>query len=291
MKRKWSYILLLLLAGAGGAVLRGFSLLYGREPETGLPTAGYVPAAALIALTAVVIAAAFLLSRVWFGGVNDSSYEQMFEGAGVPERLLRVLAASGIVCGAGFALANLPYLLAEQTVNVNGELLYPGLLVAAALAAKWVLCLLSGVLLFIAAVRPNKPVTRLTGLCATVPMFWCCLDLILIYHENSGNPVLSAYSYVLILVIAVMASFYSIGSFLYAAKSPAVRYFAAVGAAWYLACTHIGGLAIWFACSGAETELLLAQTGLGGVLRAAAYGFAAVYLLVTLIGSLRRARL
>lgn len=287
MKRNWIYLILVLLAGAAGAALRGMSLLYGVEPESGLPVRGAPSATALAALTVCAVLLLAVLSRLWFGRANGSSFEQLFGGMGRGASLLCALAAAGMAVCSGYSIAQLPEHLLEQTVNLNGSLVYPSSLVVAAVAVLWVLALCAGVALLLAvgALR-GAEVTGRTGLCFTVPMFWCCLDLIMLYHENSGNPITSEYSYALLLVIAVMTAFYSIGGFLYSAKGQTVRFFASCGAALYLACTHIGGAAARCLLSG---QGFYAQFGVTGTMRLAVYACAALYLLVCLVHALRRA--
>lgn len=75
-------------------------------------------------------------------------------------------------------------------------------------------------------------------------MFWGCLDLIMVYHDNSANPVLSDYTYQLVLIVAVMLAFYSMSGFLFSTGC-APRFFVSAGAAVYLALTNAGGLLVW----------------------------------------------
>lgn len=57
--------------------------------------------------------------------------------------------------------------------------------------------------------------SKKTGCYTIIPMFWGCLDLIMVYHDNSANPVLSDYTYQLVLIVAVMLAFYSMSGFLF----------------------------------------------------------------------------
>lgn len=287
MKRNWMYLILIVLAGAAGAVLRGSSLLYGCEPETGLPVPGYLPATALIVLTVCTIVLFAVLSRMWFGKVDGCRFEQLFSGMGKMAGVLCAIAAIGMILFSALSVLQLPEHLLEQTVDLNGSLMYPSALIAAAVAVLWVLALCSGISLLLAAAAQLRgaEVNRRTGIYFTVPMFWCCLDLIMLYHENSGNPVTSQYSYALLLVIAVMTAFYSIGGFLFAAKGSAARFSASVGVALYLACVHVGGTAASCLMSG---DGFYSQLGVTGTMRLAVYACTAVYLLVYLVHALRR---
>lgn len=290
MKRNWMYLILILLAGIGGAVLRGISLLHGYEPDSGLPVIGYMPAIALIVLTAAVIVAAVLFGRMRFSKTAACTFEQMFRGMGKVKCVLCSVAGLGIVWFSRKGLQCLPEQIVEQSANLNGELIYPGSIIVAAIALLWVLGIISGISLFLLAVEQakGKQVSKRTGMYATVPLFWCCLDLILIYHENSGNPVTSDYSYALLLIIAVMTAFYSIGGFLFSSKGSAQRFFASVGVAIYLACTQIGGTCIWYLMTEHEYGMI-GSLGVGKTIRLAAYACVGLYLLVYLVHALPRA--
>ena len=287
MKRNWMYLILIVLAGAAGAILRGRSLLYGCEPETGLPVSGYLPATALAVLTVCVIVLFAVLGRMWFGNADGCAFEQLFIGMGKIAGVLCAIAAIGMILFSGFSIAQMPAHLIEQTVDLNGSVVYPSTLIVVAVAVLWVLALCSGISLLLAAVAQLRgaAVSRQMGLYFTIPMFWCCLDLIMLYHENSGNPITSEYSYALLLVIAVMTAFYSIGSFLFSAKGSAARFFASAGVVLYLACTQIGGTAAWCVLSEGG---FYTQVGVTGTMRLAVYACAAGYLLVYLVHALRR---
>lgn len=288
MKRNLMYLIFIALAGICGAVLRGVSLLHGYEPDTGLPVEGYMPSAILIVLTAAVIVLAILFSKKVFGKYDGCAYEQLFGGMNKGACAVCAAAAVGMMTNAAFALKKMPELILEQAVDTYGRLGGPSLVVSAAIGLIWILCLLSGLFLLIWTVRQVRgaEIAKLDGICVTIPMFWCCIDLVMIYHENSGNPVASEYSYALLTVIAVITMFHSIGSFLFSEKTSAVRYFAAAGAGLYLLFTHVGGTVIGYVLSDAEGSML-GVLGVGNTLRLAAYACAAVYLLPILAHALR----
>lgn len=281
MKRNL-YLIFIIVAGLCGAALRCICLLYGYEAESGLPREGFLPAALLLALTVAVVIAAAVLSRAWFQPCTEKSFEQMFGGMswnGILCLLCGIFLAIFSVTGALW----LPDQLAEQYVLEGNTLITPSPLITGATALVWVLGFASGLCMIVLAVwqRGEKPAGKRTGLLTTIPMFWCCLDLIMVYHQNSGNPVLSDYSYTLLLIIAVMTAFYSMGGFLYAAKHPAPRFFASAGVAVYLALMQMGGTAIW---SVLETSGLgvLQLLGAGTALRMDIYLMVGTYLLLQL---------
>ncbi len=270
------YIFFLLAASAAGALLRAVSLLRGYEPESGLPVAGYPPSVAVIVLTAAVIVLAVLLSRQWYPAAGQRSFEQVFGGlsgiGGVAGMLCGVLCA--LAGGAGLLL--LPRQIMEQTneyVSVSGPMI-------GIMALMWALCLVSGAVILALSLwqAKEKKATRRVGLFATVPMFWCGLDLILTYHENSGNPVTSDYSYALLLIIALMAAFYSMAGFLFSAnRGNSAQFAAAAGIAVYLTAVHVLGTLASMILGG--TELLT----VGNTIRLWAYFAAGVFLLVQLL--------
>lgn len=286
MKYNRIYLILIALFGAAGAALRSLSLLYGVEPETGLPIPGYLPASVLTVLTVCVIALFAVLGRTWFGSANGCPFEQLFTGMGKPAALLCAAAAAGMTVFSAFSISYLPELLLEQTVDLNNSVLYPSPLLAAAVAVLWVLGLCSGICLFILSLAQlrSSPVSRRTGMYLTIPMFWLCLDLIMLYHENSGNPILSEYSYALLLVIALMISFYSIAGFLFSSKPSTSRFCAASAIAVYLACTQIGGTFLWCLFS---DNTISAQFGITGTMHLIVYACAILFLFVYLIHVLR----
>lgn len=288
MKRNWMYLILIVLAGAVGAVLRGMSLLYGYEPDTGLPVSGYMPASVLAVWTVVVIVLFAILGRMCFRSADGCQFEQVFSGMGKMASILCAVAAIGMIGFSGFSIAQMPDHLLEQTVNLNGSVIYPSLLIVAAVAVLWVLALCSGISLLMVAVAQFQgvAVNRWIGICFTIPMFWCCLDLIMMYHENSGNPITSEYSYALLLIIAVMTVFYSIGGFLFSPKGSTARFFASSGVMLYLACTHVGGTGI--ACLRSADSGFYSEPGITDTMRLAVYGCAAVYLFAYLVHALRR---
>ncbi|MDO5783942.1 MAG: hypothetical protein Q4P20_02635 [Eubacteriales bacterium] len=290
MKRNF-YLIFILVAGLCGAALRCTCLLYGYEAETGLPKEGYLPAMLLVALTAIVVIVAAVLSRTWFQPCAEKSFEQLFGG----------MPWSGILCllcGIGMAVFSvqgilwLPDQLAEQYLFEGNEIIMPSPLITGATALVWVLSFAAGMCVIVLSVwqRGKKPAGKRTGLLTTIPMFWCCLDLIMVYHQNSGNPVLSDYSYTLLLIIAVMTAFYSMGGFLYAAKRPAARFFASAGVAVYLALMQMGGMAVW---SMLETSGMgiLQLLGTGTALRMDIYLMTGIYLLLQLGHAINRSRI
>ena len=72
--KKILYLIWIVVAGLGGAALRGMSLLQGYEADTGLPVEGYLPAMALIGLTIAVAVTALLTGRLGFQSRSSWSF-------------------------------------------------------------------------------------------------------------------------------------------------------------------------------------------------------------------------
>ena len=285
---KTGYFLAALLGGLAGAVLRGLALLHGYEPQTGLPVRGYLPSVLLAGLTAAMMIGLVLAAWAAFRRENGCTYETMFGSGGRLSGLLDVLAAAGMMACAGYALTHRTQIIFEQSSSVHGEWIEPNTMIAAAAVAIWALGLLAGAALLVFGVRRmmGKAIARTDGTCLLVPMFWGCLDLIMIYHENSGNPVLSQYSYFMLMVIAVLVVFYSIAAFLFAGKPSAVRYFAASGIMLQLALTHIGGIAVYHGMTAAP-DGVFSVVNLSNLLRIGVYTCMTVYLLVFFVQAVR----
>ena len=109
------------------------------------------------------------------------------------------------------------------------------------------------------------------------------------YHDNSANPVLSDYTYQLVLIVAVMLAFYSMSGFLFSTGC-APRFFVSAGAAVYLALTNAGGLLVWKLRANSDLGILR-YFGISTTFRAGIYLLAGVYLLVVLARALRIAPL
>lgn len=280
---KSKYTLLILLAGAVGAVLRSIALLNGYEADTGLAVRGYVPAITLIVLTAAVILAAGVWSTKKFQ--EHKEFEQLFGGNSETGK------AIGIVCGVVNVITGLFGLLCvnDLVFEQTKEYVSNGIGIVFFIALLWLLCLISGIMMIAFSLwqKQGQEATKKTGLYLTLPLFWCCIDLIMIYHENSGNPVISDYSYQLLLTIAVMAGFYTMAAFLFSSGSTA-RFMTASGIAVYLSMTQGIGTLIAHIANGSAVVIIpglynLAEVQLAETLRMWAYLAAAIFLLVQMV--------
>ena len=280
MIKRIPYLVFIILTGLCGAALRCTCLLHGYEADSGLPKEGYLPAALLIALTAAVIVIAAIAGRRWSGLHPKRIFEDVFGQLGWKSRLCQLFSV-GIMVLSVLGILWLPDQIAELYVLEGAQIIMPSMLISCSTALVWVLSFLSGFCLFLFAHKQrNRPhITKRTDVIITVPMFWSCLDLIMVYHKNSGNPVLSDYSYTLLLIIAVMAAFYSIGGFLYSPKPPAARFLASAGIAVYLALTQMGGTVAWGLLQTSDVPIMQ-LLGTGMTLRTGIYLLISGYLLI-----------
>lgn len=276
------YLIWIVVAGLAGAALRGMILLQGYEADSGLPVEGYRPAVVLMGLTIAVAVTAILTGRIGFRNRNTWSFEQMYGHMPLLLRLVCMLCGFGAAGICAWGIVSLPDQLAEQAAVYGDQILLPGPLIVAAITATWILGILSGLgMLLLACRQGSQSATRLTGLCCTLVIFWCCLDLIMVYHENSGNPVLSDYSYLLLMMIAVMAAFHSMGTYLYRSSGSGTRWIATAGIAVYLVLINAGG-AIWAARQQESAVAVFDLFGIGNTLRVSALGLTGLYLLIQL---------
>ncbi|MDO5547774.1 MAG: hypothetical protein Q4F79_04725 [Eubacteriales bacterium] len=276
MKRS-VYILFVIAMGLAGAVLRGLSIVNGMEPANGLPIAGDVPAMALKLACAAGIILSIVLSRSSYRMPKGTSYEQLMGKMGHAARVVCMVCGAAMAVIGVAALVNLGGMVAEETSEYHPF----GVAALVALAAQWILCVVSGVTLLLFARRQDGyAATKRQGVFVCLPMFWACLSLIMTYHENSSNPVMQDYAYDLLLIIAVMAAFYYIAGLFFAEPHPVcIALFS--GLSVFLMLTCDGGMLL-AACMNRTMAEWVLTAPLADLFRMAACLFATVYLLVQL---------
>lgn len=275
MKRS-VYILFVLLAGVIGAVLRGLSITKGLEWNTGLPVRGDLSSLLLKILCVVVVVLAIVLSRRCYAQ-QGQQYEAILGTLPSAARWICMLFGVGVVAVGVGALICTNRIVLEQTSEYQPF----GIPALIATLVQWALCIISGMLLVGFAKRQDgREATKAQGLRAAVPMLWACLMLIMAYHENSGNPVMTDYAYELLLAIAILASFYAIACLFFAEPS-ARRVALFCGLAVFLTITVVGGLLLAAIMDATMLSLTLTSPT-ADLLRMAAYLMAGVYLLVQL---------
>lgn len=122
-----------------------------------------------------------------------------------------------------------------------------------------------------------------------MPLFWCCIDLVMLYHDNSGEPVVSAFAYQILLTVAVMASLYTMAAFLFA-KPSTIRFYAASGIAVYLTAVQCLGTLIARLLSGTPIFAIpgtydLTRISLSGTLHMWVYLAVGIFLLLQISGA------
>lgn len=240
--KKTVYIQFLIIAGVIGAVLRALSMTAGLEPETGLPVRGYLPSTLLIVLCVAVLAVSVLLCRKRYKTEQPPAYETLLGNARFGIRILCVACAIAMATVGAAALVSVGSMVAEQTSEYQPF----GMTALIALIVDWLMCIVSGLSMAVFAWKQDgSPATKWKGMLVTIPMFWACLDLIMTYHENSGNPVGQDYALDLLQVIAMIAAFYYIAALFFAECKP-VHLALFSGLASFLTLVCCGGIIIAF---------------------------------------------
>lgn len=277
MKRS-VYILFVLIAGVIGAVLRGLSITQGLEWNTGLPVRGDLSSLLLKVLCVVVVVLAIVISRCCYAK-QGQQYEGIMGTQPSAARWICIVLGVGTVAVGVAALICTNRMVLEQTSEYQPF----GVPALIAMLVQWVLCIVSGVLLIGFAKRQDgREATKAQGLRAAVPMLWACLMLIMAYHENSGNPVMTDYAYELLMAIAILASFYAIACLFFAEPS-ARRVALFSGLSVFLTMTVVGGLLLAAIMDATMLSLTLTAPT-ADLLRMTAYLLVGGYLLVQLTG-------
>jgi hypothetical protein len=192
-------LLLTLLCGAGGAVLRSFQLANSFDPHTSLIESGDPVTISLMALSAAFAAA-----------VAVYAYTLRDKAPGVPKPLGKIWMA--------VELAALAALFSASAVDI-----YIGVTRArAAAVCLGVLGLLTWAALLMISLNVNKlPFTSATGFWATVPIFWACLMLITEFWGHAGNPVRNTYVYGMLAAVFCTLALYTAAGFFFGRGKPA----------------------------------------------------------------------
>ena len=276
MKRN-IYILIIILSGIFGAVMRGMSITGGLDAQSGLPVSGDMPSLILkILCVAVLIISIVMCRAIWKKGENERYEDYMGSIGKAAGTINKILGGAAAVIGA-YGLITVPKMIAEQT----DEYRTVNSVTSAAIAAQWILLIITGIMLALFAANQNgKEATKRQGIRVTVPMFWACLNLIMTYHENSANPVMQDYVYELLLSAVIMAAFYAIAGMFFA--EPKIRIAAIFeGLAVFLMLTCTGGAIIAGLINPAMVGLVFMAPQLD-ICRLAAYAVLSLYLLVEL---------
>ncbi|MCD7918960.1 MAG: hypothetical protein LUG45_02600 [Clostridiales bacterium] len=211
--KKYIFPILALALGAAGAYARAWQLDTAFEADTGLlipnaPATRLLLGVALVAVCLTLVCALFCLGK-------RADCRAAVGAASPALRRLMVLPALG-------------YLLAGLTLMREQ---FPNLPAGASTLLALYLPLLLGVVLLVSGAgllailwRPDprrwKPGTL--AMLAMLPGFACCLMLVYVYHENANNPVVAAFAWPELAMVAAVLAWYRLARFAFRPESCAL---------------------------------------------------------------------
>lgn len=211
MRRYAVFPVLALGGGCAAFVLRLLQWRVGFEPDTGLPVPGAPFGAATALLAVLVMVLSGLLSRRL---PKESEGTPLFpQGFSTPEAGLLTLAVAGVFLMAVSGLADMAAGLGVQGL--------PGMAALSAVSRReqlilGVLTAVSAVCLFPAVaacrLRPDGMARPFSGT-LLAPVVCLVIRLVLVYRQDSANPVLAAYWVELLALVLVILALYRLSAF------------------------------------------------------------------------------
>lgn len=212
MRRYAVFPVLALGGGCAAFVLRLLQWRVGFEPDTGLPVPGAPFGAATALLAVLVMVLSGLLSRRL---PKESEGTPLFpQGFSTPEAGLLTLAVAGVFLMAVSGLADMAAGLGVQGI--------PGMAALSAVSRReqlilGVLTAVSAVCLFPAVaacrLRPDGMARPFSGTLLLAPVVCLVIRLVLVYRQDSANPVLAAYWVELLALVLVILALYRLSAF------------------------------------------------------------------------------
>lgn len=212
MRRYAVFPVLALGGGCAAFVLRLLQWRVGFEPDTGLPVPGAPFGAATALLTVLVMVLSGLLSRRL---PKESEGAPLFpQGFSTAEAGLLTLAVAGVFLMAVSGLADMAAGLGVQGI--------PGMAALSAVSRReqlilGVLTAVSAVCLFPAVaacrLRPDGMARPFSGTLLLAPVVCLVIRLVLVYRQDSANPVLAAYWVELLALVLVILALYRLSAF------------------------------------------------------------------------------
>ncbi len=198
---------LILALGIIGIILRTRELSVAFEDGAGFVNFGGVSSLMLIALSLIALAASIIFSvSVDSGFRTDVSYEKVFGYRSYPVFLLYV------ILGAVIFLGGIVYFLENKAVGIN--MMLPEIMVS-------VLAILSGIAFIIMARSAFKGKKSSSApLLSVIPALFFCFWLVLLYKENSTNPIIWEFAYYALAIASCSMAFYFSAGFVYGKPRP-----------------------------------------------------------------------
>lgn len=190
----------LLCAGAVGAALRIWSLKTAYEAGTNLAIAG-APALIILAVYAIAIPLLALGAAFWLRK-NASGAPSLYSGVSVPMSLLGIVAAVAITAGSFLRLmANVTLLAGGNRANLLVSLV-DLLMLAGGASMLWI------------AISGMHAETRFhNSILPLVPGFAACMALVMFYQNNSRDPEVTHYCWILLSIMACVLALYHQASY------------------------------------------------------------------------------
>ncbi len=194
-KLKFSALILTVIMGIAGFVLRRYELLHVFEEDTGLPTRGAPVTTALIILSCAALAAGIIIA-ILAGKCEPGSYgEAMYKGTWD----FVLAAASGIAVVLGAVVG----VISAAGAGRMGIAELVQIILALAAGISMAVCAWKGV---------RRGDTNGLRLAAIVPAVFLCYWMILAYKDHSSDAVLLDYVYMLLAMAAgALYYYYSAG--------------------------------------------------------------------------------
>ena len=222
---------LALTGGVIGAALRRWALTAAFEPDTGLAIATHPAMLALTAFTAAIVLALALLCRACPVKLADASYHKAFYAPEMPLPVISQAAAVVLGLSAILLLSEVPPLYLSRLTELEldgyvGPNQLRSFLFAAPELAQSLLGLAAAVSLFFAARGLAGEGGKLGfGTTVLLPGFYTCIWLINAYRDLATDPVILAYFWHLLAIIAVVLALYYAAGFSYQNVRPRLTLF------------------------------------------------------------------
>lgn len=250
--RKFSFILpgVSLLCGLAGFYIRGQELETAFEPGTGLPIEGAKMASVMMILSIAVIAAAIITAiavPVKYREVHP--YEKLFNRTGFGGYILILLCGAVVIAGgAGF--------IAED-IMTTGTLSRLNAVFA-------VLAVITGFMMAGLGRLAYKGREVKRNIAYSIPSLFMCLWLIMLYKENTANPVLTSYCYLCLAYAAGALTFYYETAVIFKKMMPGKLIAVYLAAVFFETASLADDIPIWF-------KLILGGLALSHVIKCGAF--------------------
>lgn len=194
--RKFSFILptASLLCGLAGFYIRGQELKTAFEPDTGLAIHGAKISTVMMILSVAVVAAAIIIAIAIPAKYREiHPYERLFAKTGFAGYILIILCGAAVIAGGA--------IFAAQEITSTGS-------ISVFNSVFSVFAVITGVIMANLGRRAYKGRAVKRNIAYSIPSLFLCIWLIMLYKENTANPVLTSYCYLCLAYAAGALTFY-----------------------------------------------------------------------------------